>query len=132
MTLIGPSIDTPLATIECTRKDLVEVRFKPGIVLSLDGITALLDARERMGGEAPRLVLIVFPPEDVDFHMEMIIKDNYEGRPVQQHSKAVAWVVRSAHNERFTRLYFNYFPSPVPAAIFLEEAEARTWLEQFA
>jgi len=60
--------------------------------------------------------------------MSMITPDHYNGRPVEQYTTAVAWVVRNEHNERFTRLYFAYFQSPVPSAIFMEEEEARAWL----
>lgn len=125
----GTTIDTPIAVIERSAPDLVEVRFKPGVVLSVSGINALLDARERMAEGVPSRVLIMFPASEMDFDMAMITTDNYRGRPVEQHSKAVAWVTRNAHNDRFTRLYFAYFPSPVPSAIFGEEAEARAWLE---
>lgn len=125
----GITIDTPIATIERTASDLVEVRFKLGVVLSVAGIGALLDARERIAEEGPTRVLVIFPASEMDFDMAMITTDNYRGRPVRQHSKAVAWVTRNGHNDRFTRLYFVYFPSPVPSAIFSEEGEARTWLE---
>lgn len=125
----GTTIDTPIAMVERTAGGFIEVYFKPGVVLSVAGIGALLDARERMKDEGPALVLIVFPNVEMDFDMAMITTDNYRGRPVKEHSKAVAWVTRNDHNDRFTRLYFAYFPSPVPAAIFSEEAEARAWLE---
>lgn len=128
MTTTNPLIDTPLATIQRTGPDLVEVRFKPGKVLSIAGISALLDARQAMPLERPLRVLIVFPEDHVDFEIQMITTDHYAKRPVDQHSRAVAWVTRNAHNERFTQLYFAYFPSPVPSAIFTEEEEARAWL----
>lgn len=121
--------DTPLAIVERTGPDLIEVRFKPGVVLSIAGIGALLDARERMAGEGASRVLILFPAVEMDFDMAMITTDNYSGRPVGAYSKAVAWVTQNQRNDRFTRLYFAYFPSPVPSAIFDTEAEARAWLE---
>ncbi|MBL7950760.1 MAG: hypothetical protein JNM62_03470 [Flavobacteriales bacterium] len=121
-------IDTGIAFVERTSADLVEVRFKSGAVLSASGITALLDARERMAGAGPALVLIMFPNEQMDFELAMMTTDNYQGRPAQRHSRAVAWVTRNAHNDRFTRLYFTYFPSPVAAGIFMDEQEARAWL----
>ncbi|MBK6540184.1 MAG: hypothetical protein IPG10_02650 [Flavobacteriales bacterium] len=121
-------IDTLIATVQRTSPDLVEVRFKPGAVLTISGITAVLRAREELGRTASHCALIVFPEEETDFDMSMITMDHYKGRPVVEFTQAVAWVVRNEHNERFTRLYFAYFPSPVPSAIFMEEAEARAWL----
>ena len=123
-----PLIDTLIATVQRTSPDLVEVRSKPGAVLSIPGITAVLHAREELGRIGSHCALIVFPEEETDFDMSLITEDHYGGRPVVEFTEAVAWLVRNEHNERFTRLYFAYFPSPVPSAIFMEEAEARAWL----
>lgn len=123
-----PLIDTLIATVQRTSADLVEVRSKPGTVLTIPRITAVLHAREELGRIGSHCALLVFPEEETDFDMSMITEDHYGGRPVVEFTEAVAWLVRNEHNERFTRLYFAYFPSPVPSAIFMEEAEARAWL----
>lgn len=128
MPSIHTLIDTPIAAVHRTAADLVEVRFKPDHKFTVAGIAAILDAREELGKDGPYRVLVVLP-EEVDFEMSMITTDHYSGRPVIDHSRAVAWVVWNDSNERFTRLYFTYFPSPVPAEIFYTEAEARVWLE---
>jgi hypothetical protein len=122
-------IDTPIATIQRTTADLVEVRFKAGATLSVAGITAILSARQESASGTPMRVLIVFAADEMDFDMAMITKDHYSSIPVQQFTRAVAWVTRNDHNERFCQLYFAYYPSPVPSAIFSTEEEARTWLE---
>ncbi len=121
-------IDTPIATIQRTAADLVEVRFKSGATLTVAGITAILQARQQAADGVPMRVLIVFPQDEVDFEMSMITKDHYAATPVQGFSRAIAWVTQNDHNERFCQLYFAYFPSPVPSAIFSTEAEARQWL----
>lgn len=131
MTLLSEQIiDTPLATIQRTAPDLVEVRFKPVITLTVAGIGSILEARETLGRSGPHRALIVMSP-DMDFEMSMITTDHYAQRPVTQLSTAVAWVTTTPRNEQFTRLYFAYFPSPVPSAIFMREAEARDWLAGF-
>ncbi|MEO8067160.1 MAG: hypothetical protein ABI599_05660 [Flavobacteriales bacterium] len=124
-----PIINTPVATVQRTGTDLVEVRFTSGCVLNVTGIAGILDARAELNRGIPDLLLAVFPAEEVDFELTMISTDHYQGRPVEQHTRASAWVVRNEHNERFTRLYFAYFPSPVPSAIFMQEQEARAWLQ---
>jgi len=130
MTLSIPTtIDTPIATIQRTAEDLVEVRFKPGVVLTVAGITAILQARQQSAGGVPLRVLIVFPTDEMDFDMSMITTDHYRAVPVEQFTRAVAWAAQNAHNERFCQLYFAYFPSPVPSAIFITEAEACAWLD---
>ncbi|MBK8530691.1 MAG: hypothetical protein IPL64_02195 [Flavobacteriales bacterium] len=122
-------IDTPVATVEYG-DELVVVRFKAGVTLTVSGIVALLTARKRSVDRGPLPVLVLFPDDEMDFDLSMITTDHYKDHPVEGHSKALAWVTRNAHNDRFARLYFTYFPSPVPSAVFLEEAEARVWLRQ--
>lgn len=123
-----PLINTPLATVQRTAPGWVEVRFKLGAVLNVAGIAAILNERDQLAREGPDKVLIVFPPEELDFEMSMITTDHYHGRSVEQYTAAAAWAARNEHNERFARLYFAYFPSPMPSAIFKEESEARAWL----
>ncbi len=123
-------IDTPLAAVERTAPHFAEVHFKPGAVLTVAGIAAILTAREVMGRVGPHQALIVFPAEETNFDMTMITADHYKGRPVEEFTSSVAWVTRNEYNERYVRLYFSYFPSPVPGAISKEEVEARTWLQE--
>jgi SpoIIAA-like len=122
------SFETDLAVISRSESDLVEVRFKPGITLTKEGIQGILNAREQVGQHGPPARILIVLPDVVDFDMGMITTDHYKDRPVQQHSRALAWVVHTESNERFTKLYFAYFPSPVPMAVFHTEAEALTWL----
>ena len=130
MTLSVPhTIDTPIATIQRTADDLVEVRFKSGVTLTVAGITAILSARQQASAGVALRVLIVFPTDEMDFDMSMITKDHYSTVPVEQFSRAIAWATLNDHNHRFCELYFAYFPSPVPSAIFSTEEQARKWLE---
>lgn len=124
------SIDTAVATVHHTAPDRVEVRFKPGCTLTVAGITDIIRIREELGRTAPHKALIVFANEETEFDMAMITKDHYSGVPAEQFTQAVAWATRNEHNARFARLYFAYFPSPVPSAIFMDEEEARGWLDQ--
>lgn len=124
-----PIIKTSVGTVQRTGTDLVEVRFTPGCALTVAGIAAIIEARAKLNLGKPDLLLAVFPAEEVDFDLAMISTDHYQGRAVEEFTRASAWVVRNEHNERFTRLYFAYFPSPVPSAIFMQEQEALAWLE---
>ncbi len=121
-------IDTPIATVQRTG-DLVEVRFKVDATLTVAGIMSIMQVRERLAAGKALKILIVFPQSEMDFEMSMITTDHYTAMPVQQFTRAVAWAAINDHNERFCKLYFAYFPSPVPSAIFMTEEEARTWLE---
>ena len=126
----GSTVDTQIASVQCVAPDLVEVRFKPGAVLTVAGIAAILAAREELGRSGPHRALIIMS-DDMDFDLAMITTDHYKGRPVEKFSLALAWVARTDRNAHFARLYFAYFPSPVPSAIFMEEAEARGWLDRW-
>lgn len=130
MTLSATSIiDTPIASIQRTASDLVEVRFKPGATLTVQGISAILQARQQAAAGEPLRVLIIFPQDEMEFELNMITTDYYRAVPVEQFTRAVAWVAMNEHNRRFCELYFAYFPSPVPSAIFTAEEEARKWLD---
>lgn len=130
MALSAPSvIDTPIATIQRTTPDLIEVRFKPGATLNVQGISTILQARQQSAAGEPMRVLVMFPQDELLFEMKMITTDYYRTVPVEQFTRAVAWAVINDHNRRFCELYFAYFPSPVPSAIFTTEEEARKWLE---
>ena len=130
MTAMTATIDTPIAIVPGIAPNLVEVRLKPGKALTVSGIAAILAARWSLGRERPSCVRFMFPEEETDFDLCMITTDHRSGRPVKEFTHAMAWVLRNVHNERFARLYFAYFPSPVPNAIFLKEAEVRAWLDK--
>ena len=129
MTLsIHSAIDTPIAAVH-RAGDLIEVRFKVGATLTVAGIMSIMQVRQQLAAGEALKVLIVFPQAEMDFDMSMITTDHYSVLPVQQFTRAVAWAAINDHNERFCKLYFAYFPSPVPSAIFMEEKQAREWLE---
>ena len=122
------TIETRLALVQRVSSDRVEVRFREGITFTTAGIQEILAAREQLGRDAPPARVLIVLPELADFDMDMITRDHYKGQPVRDHSRAVAWVVHNDSNERFTQMYFAYFPSPVPSAIFRLETEAMAWL----
>ncbi|HRH70132.1 MAG TPA: hypothetical protein PLB89_11545 [Flavobacteriales bacterium] len=122
-------IDTTVATVQRTGPDRLEVRFKPGTTLTVPGIQEVLKARQALGNGVRSRVLFVFTTDETDFDMTRITTHYYAGLPVEQFTLATAWATRNEHNDRFARLYFAYFPSPVPNAIFREEREAVAWLD---
>jgi len=121
---------SPIATVQRTAPDLVEVRFHEGALWSSAAIIHILEQRGALGLEKPNKVLVLLP-ELLDFELVTMTTDHYEGKGLEEHCLAEAWVVRNAFNEKLARLYFSYFPSPVPMRIFFEEAEARAWLQEF-
>jgi hypothetical protein len=125
--LDSSAVDTPLAVVRRTAPDRVEVHFKEGRTFTVEGIRRMMEVRQQMGEAGAHSALIVMP-EVVDFDLPMITTDHYSAVP-QPNTLAVAWVTQNERNATFTRLYLAYFPPPFPSAVFLEEAEARQWLD---
>lgn len=119
-------LETPLAFVGYTSPTLIEVHFKPDVTLSMDGITALMEARRTLGDRRVHCALLIFPKE-LDFDIPVITTNHHERIP-QPNTRAVAWVVHNERNEQFTRMYLTYWAPPFPARTFLEEEEARAWL----
>ncbi len=123
-------IDTDLALLRRSGPDLLEVHFKPDVVMTSAGIQRIIELRRNLTpAQQPGRVLIVLPKEP-DFNVEMITTDQYKNHPVQDFTRAVAWVVHNDLGDRITQLYFAYFPSPVPTKVFRTEEEARAWLAE--
>ncbi len=122
-----PEIDTPLATVRYTTPQRVEVRFKPGLTFTVQGIAEMMLARQQLGAAGPHRALMIFP-DDVDFELSMLSTDHYKQVP-QPNTEAVAWVAQNERNMHFTRLYLAYWPPPFPSEVFLTEDEGRAWLE---
>ena len=127
MNAIAP-IDTDLALLIRSAPDLLEVHFKPDVTINSAGIQRILQMRQKLTpAQQPARVLIVLP-EQPDFDVDMITTDQYRPYPVEDFTRAVAWVVHNDLGDRITRLYFAYFPPPVPTQVFRTEVEARSWM----
>jgi hypothetical protein len=123
-------IETRQATLEQTATGMIEIRFKPGLVLDKEGLEEVLTERERLcAGDARQVVLAVFPA-DADFDMAVMTQDHYHGRPLAGCTKLLAVAANSLMNERMVSLYFAYFPQTFPLKVCEEEEEARMWLRE--
>jgi hypothetical protein len=120
-------IDTRLATITVTAPDFLEVRFKKGVTVDGAGLHEVLQQRAQLSEKGPFLVLGVLPA-DLDFDINVMTVNHYEGQTVLERTLAVGWVAHTLMNERMASLYLAYFPQPFPTQVFMEEEEARAWL----
>ena len=119
-------VDTSLAVVRRTAPDRVEVHFKEGRIMTVEGIREMLQARERMCESGPHSALMVLT-ELVDFEMPSITTDHHHMIP-QPDVVAVDWVTHNDRNDTFMRMYMAYFPPPFPCEVFFDEAAARMWL----
>lgn len=60
-----PLVETGLAVITCTAPEMREVRFKPDMTLTVQGIGEMLEARRELGKHGHHKALLVLA-EEVD------------------------------------------------------------------
>lgn len=122
-------MDVVIATVVRTGPDRIDVRCHEAVKWTTVGLNELMEARRTVAGGVPQRVLVVLP-EELDFELSTMTTEHYDPNDLGKHCRAEAWVVRNTFNARLHEVYFNYFPSPVPNAAFMTEAEALAWLEQ--
>ncbi len=126
--MLGSAIDTLVASLLCRLDGTVEVHFKPGVKVTVAGVEEVLDARERICGKGAHPVLVTLPQE-LDFDLDVLMKDHYKARDLHLCTYAVAWDAGSTMNETLVELFYRYFPQQFPVRAFTTEKEAREWLD---
>lgn len=121
-------IDTATATVERVSPELIEVRFKPDVKLDVRGLGEIVNAKRTLCGADSPDVLAVTPPE-LDFDLNVLSVDHGKAHGGCS-TRRLAFAGQSALNERLASLYFSYFPRQYETRVFLEETEARHWLDQ--
>lgn len=128
MTVPLPQAEVEIATLAYTAPDRVEVRFKPGVEFTSARIAELMQVRARLGVSGKHRVLMILP-EVIDFDVDIVQVEHYTVTP-QPNTEAVAWLVRSAEDMHITRLAVGRGVPTFPWKVFMNEAEARAWLEE--
>ncbi|MCC7501313.1 MAG: STAS/SEC14 domain-containing protein [Flavobacteriales bacterium] len=119
---------TPLADLTHVSPGRVEVRFKPAVFINAAGIAAIMQERVKLCGVAPIAIMLVLPP-DAELDLAVMSADHYKANRSTDGLKAVAIVAESSMSELLVKLYFAYFPQGFPTRIFLQEDEAKAWLD---
>ena len=122
-----PSADTPIATVVYTAPDRVEVRFKSGVRFTAENVAAMMKVRQELGMEGKHRVLMLLP-ELLDFSADLVRVDHYATVP-QPNTEAVAWVACNQGDKLITEVVIGRSKVDFPWKVFLDEAEARAWLE---
>lgn len=121
-------IDTRSATVERVSERLIEVRFKPDVKLDAAGIGEMVQAKRALTGALEADVLTVVPP-DLEFEIAVLAMDHHAVHGGCGGSRRLAFVAGSSLNLRLADIYFRYHPRPHETALFMEEDEARRWLD---
>lgn len=115
------------ATFEQNDPELLVVRFRTGVRLSEEVISATIrQCREPMF-QRPRAVLVVIP-EGVDFDPHAMSVDLARTNGMVGSPAALAVVCEERTLECMVELYFAYFPQPFAVKVFEEFHEAYVWL----
>ncbi|HQW41083.1 MAG TPA: hypothetical protein PK149_07960 [Flavobacteriales bacterium] len=122
-----PHLDTPVASIIYTSHDRVEVHFKPGVRFTPEGVAELMKSRQLLGASGKHRVLMLLP-EEIQFDPRMVSTDHYGNVP-QPNTEAVAWVVHNIGDAQITKIVLSRSHVSFPWKVFLDEQEARNWLD---
>jgi len=122
-------IETKNATVERTSSKLIEVRFKPDVKLDAEGLGEVIMVKRQLCGKDQADILIVFPA-DLDFALNILTVDHSGVQGGCAESRRLAFVAQSSINQRLAEIYFRYYPRQHETQVFLEEADARAWLDQ--
>jgi hypothetical protein len=129
MTLEPRESDTAIATLVVINKDLIEIRYKPGIVFDPKAVAEVQLKRREVMGNRPYATLTLIP-EDVDFNLETMRTDQGQADRTQSQLLASAVVCRSNMIEMLTKLYFSYYPQLHRILVTDDEAAAREWIQR--
>jgi hypothetical protein len=119
---------TRVADVVLARPDLIEIRFKSGMMLDMAAIRELTEARMQLIGNKPHASLSLMP-DDVDFELAVTKVDHYAISRASDPLLAVAVVARGPMLDLVARLYFSYFPQAFPVLTTSDEHEARAWID---
>ncbi len=129
MTIVPTVVETPLATLRCTRPDLLEIEYRPGVVFTPHEVAQVQAARRQMMGERHYATFSVIPG-DADFTLATLQEDHSAADRGKGKVLASAILVHSAMIQRLTHVYFKHHPQLQHLLITDNEAEARAWIEE--
>lgn len=120
-------IDTEAADLELLPNGELDLRFKANVKLTIARMDEVMEARIKLCAGCACGVLVTLP-EDIDFDVNVLTSDHYQGRELDKCTYAVAWDAESEMNEELVEIFYRYFPQPFPVKIFRDQSEARDWL----
>lgn len=120
-------IDTPEATVQRVSEDLLEVRFKPDVRISLEGIGEVVTAKRELAVQGQPDVLVVVPP-DVEVDLKVVTADHHMLFGDCGNTGRLAFVSQSGMNQKLAEIHYKYHPRTKGSAVFMHEEDARDWL----
>ncbi|MBL7951237.1 MAG: STAS/SEC14 domain-containing protein [Flavobacteriales bacterium] len=127
MTLEPREHHTEIATLIIVSPDLVEIHYHPGTVFNAQAVGEVQEKRRSLMGNRPYATLTIIP-EDVDYNMDAMSKDQGHADRTQSQLLATAVVAKASMIQMLTKLYFSYFPQLHRIYVTDDEQAARAWL----
>lgn len=128
MTIAPREHHAAIATLIEARPDLLEIRYRSGIVFDARNVAEVQALRRQVMGHRAYATLTIIP-EDVDYRMETMQVDQGKEDRAESQIIATAVVARASMIELLTKLYFSYFPQLQRVLVTDDEQEARAWLD---
>lgn len=129
MTLEPRSHDAGIATLVVARPDLLEIHYHSGTVFNAANVAAVQAKRREVMGDRPYATLTIIP-DDVDYSMDAMERDQGHADRAQSQLLASAVVTKASMIELLTKLYLSYFPQLHRTLVTDDERAARQWLDR--
>lgn len=118
-----------IATLRVVTDQLIEIHYDAGIVFSVKAVAEVQEKRRELMRAGAYATLTIIP-EDVDYQLETMTRDqSLPDRPVNR-VLASAVVAKASMIQLLTKLYFSYFPQLQRIFVTDDEDAARAWLLQ--
>lgn len=120
---------TSIATLRVVTDQLIEIYYDQDIVFSIKAVAEVQEKRRAVMGDGPYATLTVIP-EDVDYQLEAMTRDQSLPDRPENRVLATAVVAKASMIQLLIKLYFSYFPQLQRIFVTDDEGAARAWLLQ--
>lgn len=129
MTVAPKEHRTPIATLRVVSPQLIEIHYDEGCMFRADAVAEVQAKRRELMGNTPYATLTIIP-EDVDYNLDTMSRDQGKADHAESQVMALAVVVGASMIEMLTRLYLSYYPQLQRTLVTQDEAVARAWLAE--
>lgn len=120
---------TAIATLKVVGTQLIEIHYDEGCMFRADAVAEVQAKRRELMGNRPYATLTIIP-EDVDYNLDTMGRDQGQADRTESQVIASAVVVGASMIEMLTRLYLSYFPQMQRILVTQSEDTARAWLAE--
>lgn len=120
-------METRHARLERISDRLIEIRFKPDVLLDAHGIGEVIAAKRVLCADGEPDVLAVLAP-DMDLDVRVVHMDHHAMHGTCGNARRLAFVSPNDANARMAEIHYRYHPREYATEVFGTEEDARKWL----